>query len=166
MTHLAEHTLPGLPLRRRPNRIRTAPRDRRRVHSRDERWPVIAAELSRLRAAKRCSVRIIDADCGTGTLLLCAVRYARALGFTAIEARGIDTAPALIARACVAASKVHDPAIGLTFETADIACALDEEIEFPADIVLWHGSGREEASAARAVARAGRALIADKGVAA
>jgi hypothetical protein len=66
----------------------------------------------------------------------------------------------------LAASKVHDPAIGLTFETADIACALDEEIEFPADIVLWHGSGRDEASAARAVARAGRALIADKGVAA
>ncbi|TPG52026.1 SAM-dependent methyltransferase [Sphingomonas glacialis] len=137
----------------------------RRPGCRDPRWPEVAAALAALRAAKRCSVRIVDAECGTGTLLLCAARFARALGFTAIEARGVDDAPALLDRACAAAAQMHDPAIGITFERGEPIAALCEESEFPADIVLWHGcKGKEHADTERAehvAACAGHALIAD-----
>jgi SAM-dependent methyltransferase len=126
----------------------------------------VAAALAALRTRERRSVRIVDADCGAGTLLLCAVRLARRLGFTSIEARGIDHAPASIARARAAAAVMHDPAIGITFETADLVAALDDESEFPADILVWHGCAKGcdaavENAVEHAVACAGRTLIAD-----
>jgi SAM-dependent methyltransferase len=127
----------------------------------DDRWPAIAEILAALHAEHRCSVRIVDADCGTGALLLRAVRHARALGFTAIEGRGIDGAPALLAQARSAAAKLHDPAIGVTFEIADLVTALAEEEELPADILLWRDSPTrpDKDAVVRAVAAAGRHLI-------
>jgi hypothetical protein len=104
------------------------------------------------------SVRIVDADCGAGTLLIRAARHARTLGFTAIEGRGIDGVPALIGRARSAAARLDDPAIGLCFDMADLRRALDEEAEFPADILLCdnrHG----RADLALAIAAAGRVVI-------
>jgi hypothetical protein len=92
--------------------------------------------------------------------LLCAVRHARALGFTAIEARGIDEAPALISCARMAANRLGDPAIGISFEAADFY-ALCDECEFPADIVLWHQFPGCDEAAGRVVTAAGRALIVD-----
>lgn len=164
MTHLAEHFIVGFALdqpRARPRRVgaRTP-----RIRCRDSRWPAVTAALAALRAAKRSSVRIIDADCGAGKMLLCAVRYARLLGFTAIEGRGIDDAPALIARARVAAADVKDPAIGITFETGNAIGALHDENDFPADIVVWHKSRSCDVAVAHAVSAAGRTLISDPAI--
>lgn len=124
----------------------------------DDRWPSIAAALNELRLGKRRSVRIVDADCGPGTLLLRAVRHARSLGFTAIEGRGIDGVPALIDQARGAATTLDDPAIGLSFEMADALTALAEEADFPADIVLCDNrNGCREL--AIVIAAAGRVVI-------
>ncbi|MBD8617590.1 SAM-dependent methyltransferase [Sphingomonas sp. CFBP 13728] len=143
----------SLQSRRRPNAPATATRPEH-----DDRWPAVAAALGELRLAKRRSVRIVDADCGAGTLLLRAVRHARSLGFTAIEGRGIDGAPALIGRARAAAASLDDPAIGMSFELADLRAALTEEAEFPADILLCDNSaGRAGLSVA--IAAAGRVVI-------
>lgn len=112
-----------------------------RYDRRDPRWPAIAAALAALREKGRCAVRIVDADCAAGGLLLEALGSARRLGFTAIEGRGIDGSPALIGRARAAASRAPDLAIGVEFEVADVATALEAECDLPADIILWPGSG-------------------------
>lgn len=160
MTYLAEHNVMALPLAARtPRPYERAPA---RLRCRDPRWPQVAAALATLRADKRRSVRIVDADCGAGSLLLCAVRFARALGFTAIEARGVDRAPTLIGRARAAAAALHDPAIGITFEHGTPGAVQDER-DFPADIVLWHGDRHSNDQATeQALAQAGRALIVDQ----
>lgn len=105
-------------------------------------------------------MRIVDADCGAGCLLLQAVHHARSLGFTAIEGRGIDGSPALIGRAKAAALRQRDHAIGLVFEVSDAAVALSEEYDLPADLVLWHGTRRE--SIDQALARAADLVIRDE----
>lgn len=163
MTYLAECGVAGPRLARRA--LRRPERMPRKPRCRDARWPHVAAALAALRADKRRSVRIVDAECGAGTLLLYAVRFARALGFTAIEARGVAAAPALIGRARAAAATLDDPAIGITFEQGAPG-AVQDEIAFPADIVVWHGGERSANSAAghateQALTRAGRTLIAD-----
>lgn len=129
----------------------------------DPRWTHIAAALAELRENHRHSVRIVDADCACGTLLIEAARYARALGFTAIEGRGIDGAPTMIGRARATAARLHDPAIGLAFDLADMAQALAQEADFPADIVLWHGrnGGAEQPGIAALLAAAGQLVIVD-----
>lgn len=108
----------------------------------DPRWPALDAALVALRLRRRCAVRIVDADCGAGALLLHAAGRARELGFTAIEVRGIDGSPTLIGQARTAARSLADPAIGVTFELADAHAALRDEADFPADIVLWSGACR------------------------
>lgn len=108
-----------------------------RMASHDPRWQAICAALARLREQGRCSVRIVDADCGAGSLLVLAAHHARALGFTAIEGRGIDQSPALVGRARASASRAGDPAIGLEFDVLDVFEALRAEEELPADILLW-----------------------------
>lgn len=127
----------------------------------DDRWGVIRRALADLRAAGRHSVRIVDADCGAGNLLIHAAQYARTLGFTAIEGRGIDGAPSLIARARATAGRLHDPAIGLSFDVADLLAALREEAVYPADILLWNGrpAAFEQGSALDALRRAATCLI-------
>ena len=142
--------------------VRLHPRNRTARH--DPRWPEIAAALATLRDGKRRAVRIVDADCGAGCLLLEAVRYAHALGFTAIEGRGIDASPALIGRARAAAARLCDRAIGVTFETADVMQALDEEQYFPADIVLWQGAanGGTRDRLQDALDRAGHRVIGER----
>lgn len=125
----------------------------------DPRWPRIAAALAALRDRGRFAVRIIDADCGAGCLLLHAVHHARSLGFTAIEGRGIDGSPALIGRAKAAAQRQPDPAIGLTFDLSDVLVALGDEYDLPADLVLWHGPRRQDVD--RALSRAAELVISD-----
>ncbi len=90
-------------------------------------------------------------------------RYARALGFTAIEGRGIDDAPMMIGRARAAATRLDDPAIGIAFDLADMAPTLAREADFPADIVLWHRlpEGNEEPYIAEMLAAAGNLVIGD-----
>ena len=143
-----------------PTRARVHPQPGSRTAAHDERWPVIAAALADLRARKRCSVRIVDADCGAGCLLLHALRHARALGFTGIEGRGIDGSPALIGRARAAAGRLHDPAIGVMFEMKDVTAGLRDEHDFPADIILCHGgSDAARPEIVDALRRAGRLVI-------
>lgn len=142
---------------------RSALPDSRAARS-DARWADIAAALTALRERHRHAVRIVDADCACGTLLIAAVRHARALGFTSIEGRGIDGSPTLIGRARAAAARLHDPAIGLSFEVADMVDALASEADAPADIVLCHG-GRpdDDRPGARASLRAaGDRVIGDR----
>jgi hypothetical protein len=140
---------------------RPFPGSRAAIH--DPRWPRIATVLAGLRERGRYSVRIVDADCGAGCLLLHALRHARALGFTAIEGRGIDGSPALVGRARGAADRARDPAIGVAFEVADMAHVLEAEQEVPADILLWHGSGAGEypAHVRRALRAAADVVIGD-----
>lgn len=129
----------------------------------DDRWSAIVAALAALRDAGRYSVRIVDADCGTGGLLLAALRHARTLGFTAIEGRGIDGAPSLVARATAAAARLQDPAIGVTIELGDLVTALADEADLPADIILFHRmpASDDRAAVAEAVTAAGRLVILD-----
>ena len=133
-----------------------------RTATHDERWPALATALAGLRERKRCSVRMVDSDCGAGCLLLHAACHARALGFTAIEARGIGGSPALIGRARAAAGRLHDPAIGTVFEVKDMLAGLRDEYDFPADIVLWRGATDAAQSAiVEALHKAGRLVIGD-----
>ena len=129
----------------------------------DPRWADICTALAALREHGRHSVRIVDADCGCGTLLIEAVRHARALGYTAIEGRGIDGSPAMIGRARAAAARLHEPAIGVTFEMTDMIDALASEADFPADIVLWHGAHAEDnrPGVQAILAKAGNLIIGD-----
>ena len=129
----------------------------------DPRWHDLAVALAALRENRRRAVRIIDADCGSGAMLLEAVMHARRLGFTAVEGRGIDTSPALIARARNGAARLRDPGVGIVFEVADMTAALEGEADFPADIVLWHGSRPDERrpELLKALCRAGAVVIGD-----
>jgi SAM-dependent methyltransferase len=133
----------------------------------DIRWPEIASALAGLRAKRRHAVRIVDADCACGALLIEVVRHARAIGFTAIEGRGIDGSPAMIGRARAAAARVQDPAIGLEFQAADMMTALLDENDLPADIVLWHGdrSGDRDVGVEAVLAMAGDRVIRDPAMA-
>lgn len=129
----------------------------------DPRWARIAAELAALRERHRCAVRIVDADCACGALLIEAALYARTLGFTAIEGLGIDGSPAMVGRARAAAARLHDPAIGLQFGCVDMEQALAQEADFPADIVLCHAKriGDDRPGIARALAAAAILVIGD-----
>ncbi len=129
----------------------------------DTRWTDICTALNALRERRHHAVRIVDADCACGALLIEAVRHARTLGFTAIEGRGIDGSPAMIGRARAAAGRLHEPAIGLTFEVTDMIEALAGEADFPADIVLWHGgrAGDDRPGLRANLAKAGDVVIGD-----
>lgn len=131
----ADHNPIGMPLAPSLRHRRSSPGAWTAAH--DTRWPQLAARLLWLRQAGRRSVRIVDVDCGAGGLLLHAAAHARALGFLAIEGRGVDTSPALVGRARVAAARWRDPAIGVTFDLGEMLAALREEQDFPADILLW-----------------------------
>jgi SAM-dependent methyltransferase len=109
----------------------------------DRRWPAMLRKLTGLRKCGRRSIRIVDADCGAGELLMHAVRRARQMGFLAIEGRGIDADPRLIASARRAAARHADPAIGLVFEQADKDRVMREEAEYPADLLLCSASGAD-----------------------
>ncbi len=154
---VGSRTVVGPVQRARPSR----PASKAAVH--DPRWPQVEAALSALRTSGRRAVRIVDADCGAGTLLLQALAQARRLGFTSIEGHGIDRSSMLIGRARAAAARAADPAIGADFEVADMVAALQAEHDLPADIVICHAAARDRdpAAAARALGDAGRIVIDD-----
>ncbi|WP_283418707.1 SAM-dependent methyltransferase [Sphingopyxis sp. Geo48] len=122
----------------------------------DRRWPAVLRKLKGLHKRGRRSIRIVDADCGTGELLLHTVRRAREMGFLAIEGRGIDADPSLVASARRAAARQPDPAIGLVFEQAEKDRVMREEAEYPADLLLCSATdaeARELAALARTAAK-------------
>jgi SAM-dependent methyltransferase len=154
----------SLPVRLRTEVGEVTSRHPSKAALQDPRWPQIEAALSALRTKGRHAVRIVDAQCGTGTLLLQALTRARRLGFTAIEGRGIDRSPPLIGRARSAAHRVVDPAIGMDFVAADMVTALRNEQDLPADIVICHDLAPERQPDARlTLCKAGRVVIDDQG---
>lgn len=96
--------------------------------------------LARLRDDGRRSVRIVDVECGTGRRLAGVVRLARAMGFTAIEARGCARSRDA-ARAAAAASARHpDPGVGWGFDATEAGEALAAEAAGgDADLILAPG---------------------------
>jgi len=129
----------------------------------DARWNAITRQLDRLHHDHRHAVRMVDLDCGCGALLIAAAEYARSVGFLAIEAKGVGQSAAAIAQARAAASHCRDCAIGLEFVVGSHEEALQDEADFPADILLWHGQ-RENGPAsdlAMALRAAGDCLITD-----
>jgi len=143
--------------------VRSAATQGARSHAeKDRRWPAMLRKLRGLRKRGRRSIRIVDADCGAGELLMHAVRRARELGFVAIEGRGIDSDLRLIASARQAAAGQADPAIGLIFEEADMKRAMREEAEFPADLLLCPSSGENERELAELAKAAGETVLWDR----
>lgn len=117
----------------------------------DPRWPAVEAALGALRERNRCAVRIVDADCGAGGFLIAVAEQARAMGFTAIEGRGLGGSPAMIGRARAAARRHRHAAMGLVFERSDPIAALAEERDFPADILVCHRCETQMCAAAACV---------------
>ncbi len=99
----------------------------------------IDAVLGDLRAQRRRAIRIVELGCGDGHWLIRTALRARALGFTAIEGRGIDQDPACIAAANAEALAHPDLAIGLTFEVGSFGEALEGERDTACDIILCLG---------------------------
>lgn len=127
----------------------------------DPRWSAVSNALTVLRDKGRHAVRIVDADCAAGSLLLHALHHARRLGFTAIEGRGVDGSPALIGRARAAAARTPDIAIGVVYEVADIRTVLEQEAEFPADIVLCPVECSQTPALSASLLRAAKVVIGD-----
>lgn len=99
-------------------------------------WKRLDAMLIRLWTEGRRAIRILDAGCGPGTWLLRMAVRARDLGFSAIDGRGIDVAPAMVDLARSRLRYAYDPHIGLRFDIGDMIEALGEEDEGSYDIVL------------------------------
>lgn len=121
----------------------------------DPRWHSLKARLETMRSNGRRAVRIVDVNCGNGALLVRAASFARSLGFLAIEAVGVDGRTTYIEDARRRARTVVDLAIGLTFEVGHPLPRLEEEAQFPADIILFEAPARLPPSLRDAVKRAG-----------
>lgn len=126
---------------------------------RDPRWHSLVTRLKSLRRHKRRAVRIVDVNCGDGTLLIQAVRLARSLGFLAIEALGVDSDADHIDDARDRARMMKDTAVGLDFQVAEAFAQLQVEADFPADIILYDASARAPKALRDAAARAGNLAL-------
>jgi len=122
----------------------------------DRRWAPALRTLRGLRKRGRRSIRIVDVNCGDGSLLIQVVRAARSLGFVAIEGRGVDRDPVLVTAARLSSALLKDRAIGLTFDAGEGANALHEEAELPADLVFY---AEDDAGAAALAGMAGVAAF-------
>lgn len=122
-------------------------------------WLRLDLMLVRLWTEGRRAIRILDAGCGPGTWLLRIAIRARDLGFSAIDARGIDISPVMIDLARSRAGIGKDGHIGMSFEVGNIVNALDDEDDGSFDIVLClngvlnHLDAHERAPAAAAMER-------------
>jgi SAM-dependent methyltransferase len=92
--------------------------------------------LAELRFGGRRSIRMLDLGCGSGERLLRAAAHARALGFVAIEGRGVDLSALRIRLARRHARREADPSTGLVFDLADPIAALAAEHDGAADLVF------------------------------
>ncbi len=152
MTYLPEHTGPSTLAFSPVCRPAEPPLDI--IHSCDPRWPEVAAVLAGLRHGNRRCVRILECECGSGEFLLECVRLARQLGFTAVEARGIDCREDLLGCARSRAASLKDPAVGIVFDRCELDQALAEEVDLPADILIWPGCRCSDADLDAALRRA------------
>jgi hypothetical protein len=112
------------------------------------RWPSLAIEtggpsdacvaraLAQFRAQGHCAVRMLDLQCGDGLRLIHAAEHARALGFVAIEGRGVSCSPAAVRHARRQAEAATHPSTGLIFEVAEPIGALAAEHDGAADFIF------------------------------
>ncbi len=89
-------------------------------------WARIDRYLTRLRAAGHLTLDILDAGCGPATWLRRTVLRARALGFEAVRAKGIDLSSEMIALARANLADIRDPGVTLQLEVADLTHALPD----------------------------------------
>lgn len=114
-----------------------APRNTTALHWRHGPCPRrIEAELHELRLGGRRSIRMLDLGCGSGERLLHAAKHARALGFVAIEGRGVDLSPLRIRHARQQARVDAHPSTILQFDMAEAIQALAAEHDGAADLIF------------------------------
>jgi len=90
-------------------------------------WRRLDATLQRLATENHRSLRLLDAGCGPGTWLRRTILRARELGFTSIEAHGIDISPAMLALARETTESVDDPAVTICLAEGDLTEGLKFE---------------------------------------
>jgi SAM-dependent methyltransferase len=84
-------------------------------------WDAIEIALRGLRASGKETLTVLDLGCGPGTWLRRTVTRARQLGFTRIDALGLDIATAQLNRARAHARALSEqPGIALRFERGDL----------------------------------------------
>lgn len=99
-------------------------------------WQRIEAALVELRLQGRRTIRILDLGCGPGTWTLRTALRARALGFEAVEARGVDLSAGLIALAHDSAGAARGPGLAIDFAVEDLEAALALEAVRSCDLIL------------------------------
>lgn len=80
-------------------------------------WSILDGKLRALRSSGARSVRILDLGCGPGTWLCRVVMRASELGFTSIQARGIDIAETQVRRASARGRRLAIAGLELAFES-------------------------------------------------
>ncbi|HEY8065804.1 MAG TPA: class I SAM-dependent methyltransferase [Methylosinus sp.] len=98
-------------------------------------WSILDGKLRALRSSGARSVRILDLGCGPGTWLCRVVMRASELGFTSIQARGIDIAETQVRRASARGRRLAIAGLELAFESGDI-CAQQPEASLSVDLCL------------------------------
>jgi hypothetical protein len=116
--------------------------------------------LRDLRDTGRRAISILDTRCRNGDLLIRAARHARALGFVAIEARGVDALAGGIAAARTAARAWPDPGIGFVFDVRPRGGAFPIE-DLEADILIGSTGDDSADDVVRLVDRGGTTIMRD-----
>ncbi|HEY4276149.1 MAG TPA: class I SAM-dependent methyltransferase [Rhizomicrobium sp.] len=84
-------------------------------------WDAIEIALRSLRASGKETLTVLDLGCGPGTWLRRTVTRARQMGFSSVEAVGLDIAAAQLQRARVHARALSEqPGVALRFDLGDL----------------------------------------------
>lgn len=99
-------------------------------------WGIVEQTLSSLRNSGATELSVLDLGCGPGTWLRRIVDRAGQLGFTRINARGVDLAEAQVRRArLLSGNLANAPGVTLRFEAGDIR-QRQREADHSVDICL------------------------------
>ena len=126
-------------------------------HADREVWRRIDVKLAALAASGKRSLKILDAGCGPGTWLRRIALRARELGFAALELRGLDISPRMVALAQDAVS-IDGMCLDTRVDVADLGTPLpyasgNFDISLCLYGVLNHLSNQAQGSLAASLAR-------------